>query len=107
MELISDIKFYDKKIDLQTLKNNCSNAENPYKVNILKYLKDSKNRSSCTTDKVYDYFSNRFVNIPIVAYHDDSFYWDDRDIYYFEKYNLKLTEEFVNHVLEQTERSKP
>ena len=105
MKTISNVKLYDKSIDIQYVNDNCSTVEEPYKKTMLEYLKNTERRSSCTTEKVYDYFEKKYVDIPIVAYHDEFFYWDDRDIYYFEEYNLKLAEEFVNHVLKQTERS--
>lgn len=30
---------------------------------------------------------------------DGGWYWDDRMIYHFEKYNMKLSEDFLNYVL--------
>ena len=104
MNTISKNKLYEKKIDLQLLKDTCSTVESVHKHTIISYLKNSKRASSCTTERVYDYFEDHFVEIPIVAYHDDKYYWDDRDIYYFEKYNMKLNDDFINHVLEQEDK---
>lgn len=98
MMFITDIKLYDK-VNTDELKSNLSKSEHPDKQLILEYLKNKSFISSCTSEKVMDYVNNKKTDIQIVAYHDDKYYWDDRFIYHFEKYNLKLNDDFINHVL--------
>jgi hypothetical protein len=101
MLFIADIKLYDN-VDIAELKSCLCESENSNKQEILKYLKNSLFESSCTTEKVFDYINNKRTDIPIVAYHDDKYYWDDRYIYYFEKYNLKLNDDFIEYVLKHS-----
>lgn len=97
---IAKVKLYGK-VDVEDLKYNLSDSSHLSKSLILKYLKKDKFISSCTTEKVFDFIKKEETNIPMVSYHDDQYYWDDRHIYYFEKYNLKLNDDFVQHVLSQ------
>lgn len=101
MKSISDIKLYGN-VDLSKLKESCSDIAITEKHEILDYLKNNSFASSCATEKVVDCFENKKTDIQMVAYHDDEYYWDDRDIYHFEKYNLKLNEDFIQHVLNRS-----
>lgn len=98
MKYISSINLYGK-IDLQELKASCSVSALPEKNKVLEYLKKEKLISAYTTEKVFDLFKGKKTNIAVVAYNDETYYWDDRDVYYFENYNLKLNDDFIQHVL--------
>lgn len=89
-------------VNTDELRSYFDKFENPNKQKILSYLKNNLFESSCTTEKVFDYIENRSTNIPMVSYHDNRFYWDDREIYYFEKYNLKLNDDFIQYVLSRS-----
>ena len=49
----------------------------------------------CLTDEI----TGKDVNLSVEGYEDDAYYWDTRYIYHFEKYNLKLNDDFISHVL--------
>lgn len=48
---------------------------------------------------VFDEIAGTQTDIPLLAYEKDGFLWDSRDIYYLDKYNMKLNDEFMAHVL--------
>lgn len=77
------------------LKNELSASD---KTKILNYLK-SFEPDSATGSKVFDEIKNKSTNIELLGYEDDSFFWDSNDIYYFENYDMKLSDEFVNSIL--------
>ncbi len=98
MKFITNVKLYDN-VNTDEITSNTCKSEHPNKQIILEYLKNASFVSSCTTDKVIDCVTNKKTNIQIVAYHDDKYYWDDRYIYHFEKYNFKLNDDFIQYVL--------
>lgn len=48
---------------------------------------------------VIDFQTNEWTNIENLDYETDDFYWNTSDIYHFEKYNLKLNDDFIEYVL--------
>ena len=102
MKYISEINIHKNDISAEELKRYLSDRESPYKDQILRYMHFDRFESACTTAKVYDYILDKETDIAMTSYHDELYYWDDRDIYYFEKYNIKLSDEFVSHVLRVT-----
>lgn len=46
-----------------------------------------------------DEISGEMTNIPLCSYEYKDFYWDSRDILYFEKYDMPLQTEFLDIVL--------
>lgn len=48
-----------------------------------------------------DEVTGKTLGAGVCGYEDKNggWYWDDRMIYHFEKYNMKLSEEFINYVL--------
>lgn len=98
---ITNANLYNVK-NSDELKSYFDKLENPNKKKILSYLKNSSFESSCTTEKVFDYVEKKITDIPMVSYCDNKFYWDDREIYYFEKYNLKLNDDFIEYVLKRS-----
>lgn len=51
------------------------------------------------TGKVIDAQNGEWTNIDNLDYESGDFYWDSSDIYHFEKYDIKLNDEFVQYVL--------
>ena len=48
---------------------------------------------------VIDFQTKEWTNIENLDYETDNFYWNTSDIYHFEKYNLKLNDDFIEYVL--------
>lgn len=70
----------------------------PEKEQVLKYLKSFD--IDCTAGmSLLDEITGEDVGVGVNGYEDGDYYWDTRHIYHFEKYNLKLDERFVHHVL--------
>lgn len=68
------------------------------KQKILRYLK-SFNKTACTTQHVVDLFTGEEQPIIDDARSDGTYTWYDSEIYHFEKYNLKLNNDFIQYVL--------
>jgi hypothetical protein len=72
---------------------------------ILKYLKNRDYLNYASTKRVYDVFQNAESNNYCQAGYSDGVYqWTSDEIYYFEKYNLKLYNDFITSVLQSTKK---
>ena len=67
---------------------------------ILKYMK-SLSPSIFTSAPVIDIFTDKEVKSADNGYSDGEYSWRESEIYYFEKYNLKLNNDFIEYVLEK------
>lgn len=67
------------------------------KESVLAYLKSGFDHGILCS-AVYDYVLNRSTGDTVHCYCDEEYEWDDREIYHFEHYNMKLNEKFLNHV---------
>lgn len=65
---------------------------------ILSYLKKFS-PSLFTSEPFVDVFSGKTIRDADNGYSDGEYVWYDSDIYYFEHYNLKLDEAFIDYVL--------
>ena len=73
------------------------------KSDVLKYLRKGK-ITSCSPACIRDIFTNEIINIPLNCMTDGIYAWRSDAIYYFEKYNLKLDDTFIDYVLKMEER---
>ena len=67
---------------------------------ILKYMK-ALSPSIFTSAPVIDIFTDKEVKSADNGYSDGEYSWRESEIYYFEKYNLKLNNDFIEYVLEK------
>lgn len=70
----------------------------PEKDKILKYLKSFSPDCAagmCLVDEI----TGEEVGIGVEGYEDGVYYWDTREIYHFEKYNMELQNDFLEYVL--------
>ena len=65
---------------------------------ILEYLK-SFDPDCAAGMSLVDEVTGDIIETGVNGYEDDQYYWDTRHIYHFEKYNLKLDDDFIAHVL--------
>ena len=58
-----------------------------------------------SSKRIKDRVNGETVNtLCFVGYSDGMFEWDSAEIYHLEKYDLKLSEAFIRHVLEKSEQ---
>lgn len=68
------------------------------KEKVLNYLKNGKDDGVCCSS-IFDFVSSSSTGNTIHCYTDGEFSWDDEEIYHFEKYNIKLDEEFISKII--------
>lgn len=96
MKYITDEEISEmKKNDLKC----CFSVEPvPHKDKILSYMKNAP-VVAATTALVTDYITKEQFYKANNPHSDGVFQWYEDEIYHFEKYNLKLNDEFIQHVL--------
>lgn len=72
------------------------NASNKEKV--LRHLRNSK-VIAAAPGIMKDVFTKQTINGEMLAYSDGEYYWGSEAIYYFEKYNLKLPDTFIDKII--------
>ena len=72
-----------------------------HKEKILKYMKSCVSSSSAPA-VLTDVFTGDKINVPLECKSDGVYGWRTDYIYYIEKYDLKIPEDFVQHVLNKT-----
>lgn len=98
MKEISNVREFSGEESFPTVKTLVSKKEIPEKGKILQFLKSFN--SDCAAGMVLvDEITGENVDSGISVYEDGQYYWDTRHIYHFEKYNLKLNDDFIAHVL--------
>lgn len=70
----------------------------PEKMKVLKYLKETPSVAVAPA-VLRDVFTGERLNMDLYAKSDGTYIWRSDIAYYFDKYNLKLPDEFINHVL--------
>lgn len=70
----------------------------PNKSRILQYLRSCK-VIAAAPGRMRDVFSDKPIQGEMLVYSDGTYYWNTEAIYYFEKYNMKLPDEFINRIL--------
>lgn len=78
-----------------------SEREMEKKADILTYLK-KVNVMAAAPGYAIDVFTGNRIQEPLYAYSDGEYIWRSDTIYYFDKYNLRLEDDFIEHVLKQS-----
>lgn len=74
------------------------------KARLLNYMKSRKFVSEASTARVFDYISgSKDNNYCCIRYTDGKYEWTSYDIMYVEKYNMKLNDDFIQHILNRPE----
>ena len=79
-----------------------SKVEIEHKKEILSYLKKFPPHAY-SSGYVYDKISKAKTDIIDSLTGDGKYLWGTTEVYYFEKYNLKLNDDFIQYVLGKTE----
>jgi len=66
---------------------------------ILSYLKHYKTQEVVATGNVYDYIAQKSTEYKTETFYDGEFEWTTYEVFYFDKYNIKLNPEFIDKVL--------
>lgn len=99
----------DEKVKLIRANENLYSGESAIlkKEEILKYL-NSFLPCCATTGRVYDNIMEKELEWKCDAgYCDGIYYWEETDIYHFEKYNMPLKQEFIEHCLNKLIQRTP
>lgn len=92
---------YIAKVQLPFLAENFVSEVNPNKLVILKYLK-SLPPKAVAAGHFTDLFTGQEVQGEDECYFEsEQWWWTTQDIYHFEKYDMKLDDDFCKYVLEQ------
>lgn len=67
---------------------------------VLEYLKNGK-KGAVASGYAIDLINQERIPGELCCYSDGKFGWRSDTIHYFEKYNLKLEDEFIKHVLNE------
>lgn len=76
------------------------NKPTAYTKKIVDYMKKCK-VSSDSPSIVTDVFTGKPINVTLSCMNDGQYAWRSDLIYYIENYNLRLPDDFINHVLSQ------
>ncbi len=86
-----------------------SEEKSPY-FDIIKAFFMSKEPTGATSMRVFDEVSKQIVNSDYYYYNMgyiyDDFFWHKKDIYHFLNYNMPLSQEFIDYVLDQYKQGK-
>lgn len=100
MNFISEVKEFSNRSDYSDL-HTMINFPIKNKYDILKFLK-SFSPVATMTHGIKDYLDdNQNINESLQLFNSDSWFWTNEMVYHFEKYNLKLNDDFINHILNQ------
>ena len=97
MKFITHYKEFDEE-ETNSILDNISNIPIQGKSEIIEYLRKGEDAGVCCSS-VFDFVQNGSTGKTIHCYTDGEYFWDDKEIYHFEHYNLKLETEFVNKIL--------
>ncbi|MGN0650264.1 MAG: hypothetical protein ACI4KM_07495 [Oscillospiraceae bacterium] len=99
MRAVCKVNLYKKGLSADEILPYISDEEIEGKNKVLEYMRNPDFEEAVTSDKVFDYINNSATDIEMSAYGDGVFDWDDRDIYYFEKYNIALDPAFISRAI--------
>lgn len=77
----------------------------PIKNDILNYFKKYNTINAVVTCASTDYITGEKLTESIKCFNDGTYVWTNEEIYHFQKYDLKLNDDFINYVLNQTKEN--
>lgn len=95
---ITDNIIFDEKKCAQVMRDDAQIQKISDKQKVLNYLSSFK-PDCVAAGKVYDCVKGEFTDITIEGYEDGEYYWETTQIYYFDKYDIKLDDDFVRKVI--------
>ena len=98
MIIIGKIKEIYNENDVPSIKDLICDKPIVDKEKILKYLR-SGTRGAVAAGYAKDVLTGDKIDGELCCYTDGKYAWRSDTVYYFEKYNIKLPEEFIKHAL--------
>ncbi|MGN1457589.1 MAG: hypothetical protein ACI4XP_06510 [Acutalibacteraceae bacterium] len=95
---------YVNKLTKEELTDNFSSEPISEKAKILEYMKSFSEPYAFTTQPVIDVFTNEELEYTDNEFFDGVYFWYKSEIYHFEKYNLKLNDDFIEYVLNKVNK---
>ena len=91
-----------KGMGFPSMKEFFMNEKYEYQDDVVEYLKTKGKPGMVRTMRPKDYFTGEPINVEYVFLDDGVYAWTSPLAYYVEKYNLKLPDDFIEHVLKMT-----
>nr|DAV69613.1 MAG TPA: hypothetical protein [Caudoviricetes sp.] len=98
MKEITDNIVFDKRNRAQVMRDGAQIQECSEKDKVLKYLK-SFDVECVSSGYVYDSVKKEYTNVGIKGYTDGEYGWGSSQIYYFENYDIKLSDAFIKKAI--------
>lgn len=94
MKFICAYREFDDDNTLPSIRDNVSDIAPKNKSEILKHLKSGKSLFASAA-RVKDIFTSKATNVELCTFTDGVYTWTSEEMYYFDKYNLKLNDDFI------------
>lgn len=98
MNILGKYEEFAPGMGFPSLKEHIKSEPYNHQAAILKHLK-SGNVHMVTASRIVDVLSGETTNIELVFMNDGKYSWSSKIPYYVEKYNLRLSKDFEDHVL--------
>lgn len=95
MIYLGEYKEIENSDAFPSIKDCISDVPLKNKNQILAYLKNEKFVKGAIPSVKHDYFTKEHIGGECLYYSDGRFWWDYVAIYYFERYNMELPQEFI------------
>ena len=100
------LKVEGKVYYYTSMKDDFQETAYPHKWAIIYYLRHRGEISAYSPAHFKDVISGKTVNESNWFKHDDKYSWHASIPYYIEKYNLRLSEEIENHIIDKLNKNK-
>lgn len=100
MILLGKYEEFSPNMGFQSITESLDTEPYDGKKEILEYLRKG-NIHMVTATRIKDIFTDKQTNEKLVYMDDGKYSWTSRVIYYVDKYNLRLPNDFEQHVLGQ------
>jgi len=99
MNAISNYREINGHISSPSIKSGIG-FENQNKTTVLEYMKNNE-AEVVQARAMMDYISGTALRGSVECFTDGKYFWTSEEIYHFEKYDLKLNDDFIKYVLDR------
>ena len=78
----------------------------PQKEKVMDFFNKNSTSDAILTCSASDYITGERFKDSIKRYSDGNYYWTNEEVYHFKKYDLKLNDDFISYVLNQTSQKE-
>lgn len=78
----------------------------PDKDKIIGFFENHASEYTALTCSSSDYISGESLDESVKCYSDGNYSWTNEEVYHFKKYDLKLNDDFIAYVLNQTSQKE-